>query len=571
MYVWDSFQKKLISQFADDLYDLALKKISGTVVINHLGEKTSDWHEAMQMFISPKYLNQFYKSGVFEKMHMPFGQPYKPDVFKKIFSSKGRDHDGAVIFYLSDGLIDSVSTKLPTTNHYCQQCAHRGTRDSLACSFSNFTAAPIIVISDDKYQISLFWKTHAQIGIGKADLKKELLATYITQETLTSIHKHWSSMGMSTSKIEPNPYRKITFVKLFVDLLADDFYALACKHIGGTVIINHNYDESTDWHEAMETFIARRPFDQPYKPGVFEKIFTSKGREHDGAVIFYLAYGLIDSVSAILSMMKHECDNKCLDRGARHISACYFSKSTSIPIVVISEEKGEVSLFWKGRAQFGIDKEDLKMELFKSYAIQSFLKTKSYLICTEFDDQYFTKLFSLSPCIPNDNGYKWFFEFYIRNHMDLHKGTTCKLGENEITVNPENPQHYAMVEEWANSNARRYLQSYNNGEMQCFILSQSNKRLGGCFYKIVCKAIVLFDIFLLRQLLHNGFALCMFSEVRWKKIYPHCNRIEFFVPRHLVTSFADFIEDLKGKEDPSLLVKHHMDPTYNVGFVVKWS
>ncbi|KAI1702712.1 disA bacterial checkpoint controller nucleotide-binding domain-containing protein [Ditylenchus destructor] len=67
-------------------------------------------------------------------------------------------------------------------------------------------------------------------------------------------------------------------------------------------------------------------------PDVFEKIFTSKGREHDGAVIFYLCYDLVDSVSA---MMKH---NIFLDRGARHISACYFSKTTSIPIVVISEK-----------------------------------------------------------------------------------------------------------------------------------------------------------------------------------------------------------------------------------------
>ncbi|KAI1697647.1 disA bacterial checkpoint controller nucleotide-binding domain-containing protein [Ditylenchus destructor] len=232
------FVKERIDKLADELYALARKNwwrkaIGGTVIVNHLCEKTTVWHETKQTFISQK----------------PYNRAYKPGDFKKIFTSKSSEHDGAVTFHLRNGLIDSISAKLPMRKHDCKQCAGRGTRHTSACSFSNFAAVPIIVISEEKGQVSLFFKGRAQFGIEKEDLKKELLKAYVTEKETclaytTFIDEYFSEYS------EWNP------------LFLND---------------HGNYKWSFEFYTVNIPDLHK---DTSFKPDINVKIVTPEGREH---------------------------------------------------------------------------------------------------------------------------------------------------------------------------------------------------------------------------------------------------------------------------------------------------
>lgn len=69
-------------------------------------------------------------------------------------------------------------------------------------------------------------------------------------------------------------------------------------------------------------------------------------------------------------------DPECLpeslaSRGARHQSAYAMSEVTMQPIVVVSEEKGFVSLFYNGNVRMNVTKQFLLGFLHNAYAAQS--------------------------------------------------------------------------------------------------------------------------------------------------------------------------------------------------------
>ncbi|KAI1700854.1 disA bacterial checkpoint controller nucleotide-binding domain-containing protein [Ditylenchus destructor] len=174
----------------------------------------------------------------------------------------------------------------------------------------------------------------------------------------------------STSGINNCLFNNTILVQNLISQLVDVIYALSCSKIG-TIIAYHLLEKPTDWTLTKKVFITPPdPYNQPYQRDLFGKIFTNKATLHDGALILNLSNGRIDSVSAKLYTMKHDCESKCASRGTRHSSACSFSNFTTVPIIVISEENGQVSLFWKGGAQYEIDKDHLKKELLKAYETQ---------------------------------------------------------------------------------------------------------------------------------------------------------------------------------------------------------
>ncbi|KAI1692712.1 hypothetical protein DdX_21106 [Ditylenchus destructor] len=165
------------------------------------------------------------------------------------------------------------------------------------------------------------------------------------------------------------------------------------------------------------------------------------------------------------------------------------------------------------------------------------------------DDQHFSKYFHLNPIIPNDNDdHKWFFEFSVKNLLDLYKDTAIRIGKYLIDVAPENQEGYAMVETWFKYGVQGGIEAYNNKEEQCLILSHGDTRLG-IFYKIVGKTLNLYQPFLLRQLIHDGFAVPLSREVLWKRMYPHCNKIDFMVLQDLLQPYANVIKALSARGD----------------------
>ncbi|KAI1702713.1 hypothetical protein Ddc_16941 [Ditylenchus destructor] len=116
---------------------------------------------------------------------------------------------------------------------------------------------------DEPYKPGVFEKIFTSKGgeHNEAKLLFLLLIIDLVSAILCMMKQHCDSKWLLTSG-----YHEIHFVKSLTDLLADDFCYLALKNIDGTIIFNHQCCETIDRHEAMETFIARRPFDQLYNP-----------------------------------------------------------------------------------------------------------------------------------------------------------------------------------------------------------------------------------------------------------------------------------------------------------------
>ncbi len=92
---------------------------------------------------------------------------------------------------------------------------------------------------------------------------------------------------------------------------------------------------------------------------LLENIFFKNSPLHDGAMI--ISKGSICAAGCILPVSSGELSNK--DLGLRHRSALGLSKETDSLVIIISEERGKISIAHKGSLSVDIDADELQRKL----------------------------------------------------------------------------------------------------------------------------------------------------------------------------------------------------------------
>ncbi len=124
---------------------------------------------------------------------------------------------------------------------------------------------------------------------------------------------------------------------------------MAKKKTGALIAIQQNIDLSPYMHTG-------EMFEADINPRLIESIFFKNSPLHDGAMI--IADGSIRAAGCILPVAGNTDLNK--DLGLRHRSALGLSQITDAKVIIVSEERGKLSMAVKGEIKTDISADELR-------------------------------------------------------------------------------------------------------------------------------------------------------------------------------------------------------------------
>lgn len=155
-----------------------------------------------------------------------------------------------------------------------------------------------------------------------------------------------SKFGVKRKRLQEN-----LVSEQFIHQLAELVFKLAEKKIGALIVIENQVSISDFADQSTK-------IDAVFSPELIESIFNTTSPLHDGAVLIknkriYAAGAILPLADENLPILK--------GTGTRHKAALGASYETDALIIIVSEEKGEVSI-----AREGILTKGLKSDRFKS-------------------------------------------------------------------------------------------------------------------------------------------------------------------------------------------------------------
>lgn len=140
----------------------------------------------------------------------------------------------------------------------------------------------------------------------------------------------------------------------FIRNLVDAVYELAERNIGAAVVVARK----TGLGETTETGVM---IDAKFGSKLLQAIFVTKSPLHDGAVVIrdgrMIAAGCLLPISAAVKLDP--------PFGTRHKSAINITQDTDAVVVVVSEQRGEVSLAENGKFHINLSRAELTQRLAK--------------------------------------------------------------------------------------------------------------------------------------------------------------------------------------------------------------
>lgn len=144
-----------------------------------------------------------------------------------------------------------------------------------------------------------------------------------------------------------------------VEEIAKGAFSLAQKRQGALMVIEREI--------ALEYFTEEGvPIDADVSSELLLTIFQSKSPIHDGAVI--IRKGRVHTAGTFLPLSRNPVLDKNL--GTRHRAALGLTEETDALVVVVSEEKGIVSLVKTGKMMPDLDHAELRQTLYKELRLK---------------------------------------------------------------------------------------------------------------------------------------------------------------------------------------------------------
>ncbi len=141
--------------------------------------------------------------------------------------------------------------------------------------------------------------------------------------------------------------------KDLIDIVTQACARLARRRIGGTIVLENE--------TGLRNYIERgRSVNAPPSVELLESLFHTGSPLHDGAVIIDRE-GALAAARCILPLTTQPVSSSFL--GTRHRSALGLSEETDAVVVVVSEERGIVSVAHGGKLYSGLDADELRRML----------------------------------------------------------------------------------------------------------------------------------------------------------------------------------------------------------------
>lgn len=161
-------------------------------------------------------------------------------------------------------------------------------------------------------------------------------------------HRGWKFLGKLFSKRNVNNEREGKYVAPVVLACMN----MARKKTGALIVIQQEVNLSVYEHTG-------EMFNADVNARLIENIFFKNSPLHDGAMI--IADGRIKAAGCILPVAQNASLPK--DLGLRHRSALGMSLETDALIIIVSEERGKISVAHNGKLEINISAEDLQQIL----------------------------------------------------------------------------------------------------------------------------------------------------------------------------------------------------------------
>ncbi len=160
-----------------------------------------------------------------------------------------------------------------------------------------------------------------------------------------------------------------------IDKIAETVLQMVDRKIGGLIVLQKG--------DNLDEIIHEKKFlDAEISEDILVSIFNSQSPLHDGAVIIH--EGRIRYAAALLPLSKSTYLPK--EWGTRHRAGLGITEVSDAKCIIISEERGEISLAWKGKIKRIESKEDLKGSLIDISPFEDTKEKERVLLRRIFDD-----------------------------------------------------------------------------------------------------------------------------------------------------------------------------------------
>jgi len=161
-----------------------------------------------------------------------------------------------------------------------------------------------------------------------------------------------NTIRRALSRVGRNPFLKLlpqTRSEALINEIVLSATSLASRKIGGLIVIEREQG-LRNYTETGISIDARVSYD------LILSIFSPKSPLHDGAIV--IQEGRLSAASCFLPLTTHPSLSK--EFGTRHRAAIGLSEETDALAVVVSEERGTISLTFEGRIIEDIDSKRLR-------------------------------------------------------------------------------------------------------------------------------------------------------------------------------------------------------------------
>lgn len=161
-------------------------------------------------------------------------------------------------------------------------------------------------------------------------------------------HRGWQFLGKLFSKKEGDQERKSRYIAPVVLACMN----MAKKKTGALIVVQQNVDLAVYEHTG-------EMFNADVNARLIENIFFKNSPLHDGAMI--IANNRIKAAGCILPVPQNASLPK--DMGLRHRSGLGMSLETDAIIIIVSEERGKISVAHRGKLSINVSAEELQQML----------------------------------------------------------------------------------------------------------------------------------------------------------------------------------------------------------------
>lgn len=204
------------------------------------------------------------------------------------------------------------------------------------------------------YLVAYYFGLYTVLSIANAILGGIVVILVIVFQKELRRFVEWINISSLRKRFSKNGKSKQDIFKGIIEIVASTAFAMAKRKIGGLLVFPGN--------EVIDSFVSGGfELNGKVSEPLLLSIFDTSSPGHDGAII--IEEDVVEKFGVVLPLSKRDDYEKLKHLGTRHRSALGLSERVDALCVVISEERGVVSVAFRGAIEVVETKEELEDKL----------------------------------------------------------------------------------------------------------------------------------------------------------------------------------------------------------------